>query len=181
MSAQEIAGAAYALLARTIWEGPSLGPEEVTRAAEYQKKAEELRPKTAAAYYLRTMAALTIHEKLDLLTEAVRLERDHYPSRRLQALIHLASRRYEALKDDALMMTDRWPGDPLGYSLRAIAWRELGRYREAITDFNEALARTPRDDPQYVELAAKRCETFLRMADYKRVISEARECLTFLA
>ena len=51
------------------------------------------------------------------------------------------------MKDDALGMTILRPRDPLGYSLRAVAWRELGHYPEAIADYDNALALTAKDSP----------------------------------
>jgi serine/threonine protein kinase len=168
----EIAGAAYALLARTIWEGPSLGPEEVKKAAEYQKKAEELLPKTAEAYYLRGMAALTIPEKLDLLAKALDLDSAHYPSRRLRALTYQASRKYELLKDEALLLRYSWPKDPLGYSLGATALKELGNHEGAVTFYDSAIDLMPKDDPQYVELNARRCDVLLAMGQYQRLMAE---------
>jgi len=168
----EIAGAAYALLARTIWEGPSLGPEEVKKAEEYQKKAEELLPRTAEAYYLRAMAALTILEKLDLLKQALDLDRDHYPSRRLLALTYYVSRKYELLSEEALLMTHLRPTDPLGWSLRAAACRELGKCDEAISWYDRAIGLVSKDDPQYADLNARRCDVLLRMGQYERLLAE---------
>jgi tetratricopeptide (TPR) repeat protein len=173
----EIASAAYALLARIAWEGPSLGQAELKKAEGYRKKAEELLPRTAEACYLRAMAALTIREKLDLLAEALRLDRNHYPSRRLRALIYQASRKYELLDDDALVMTDRWPGDPLGHSLRAIAWTELGKYQEALKSYDTAIELTAPDDPQYTRLNEQRGGVLLRMGEYEGVLAQAEECL----
>ncbi len=173
----EIAGAAHALLARIIWESPSLGPQELKTFQEHREKAEQLRPRTADAYYLRAMTALTIGEKLDLLAAALRLDPGHYPSRRLRAFTYQASRKYELLKDDALLMMDRWPSNPLGYSLRATALRELGPCDEAVKCYDAAIELTDRDDPQYIQLNARRCETLMRIGQYARTLDEASECL----
>ncbi|HSV98845.1 MAG TPA: hypothetical protein VLI39_01635 [Sedimentisphaerales bacterium] len=70
-------------------------------------------------------------------------------------------------------MTILRPRDLLGYALRAKAWRELRRYPEAIADFSLAIALTPDDEPQYVDLRIQQSETVLRMGDYERVIAEA--------
>ncbi|UCG56908.1 MAG: tetratricopeptide repeat protein, partial [Phycisphaerales bacterium] len=173
----EIAAAAYALLARNICEGPSFGLEELQRADEYRQKAEELRPETAEAHYLRAAMALTVPEKFRLLDKALYLDSDHYPARRLRALTYQASRKYDRLRDDAFAMTILKPRDPLGYSLRATALRELGDYEEAVKCYDAAIKLTPPDDPRYIELTARRCETRIRMGEHRRAIADARECL----
>ncbi len=173
----EIAGAAYALLARIIWESPSLGPEERKRVEEYQKKAEELLPETAEAYYLRAMMAFTIPDKFRLLDKALSLDSDHYPARRLRALTYQASRKYDHLRDDAFAMTILKARDPLGHSLRAIALRELADCDEAIKCFDRAIELTPPDDPQYIELNARCCETLIWMGQHEQAIADAQACL----
>ena len=173
----ELAGTAHALLARVIWESQSLGTEELKQIEEHKQKAEQLLPMTAQAYYLRAITALTIPEKLNMLTKALQLEKSHYPSRRLRALTHYASRKYEQLKDDALLMTYARPNDPAGYSLRAAALKALGDYPEAIECYETAIKLTDEEDPQYVELNGQRCETLMRMGEYERVLADARECL----
>ncbi|MCL5280589.1 MAG: protein kinase [Planctomycetes bacterium] len=174
---REIAGAAYMLLARILWEGPSIGAEEFKKAEQYQQKAEQLLPETAEAYYLRALATLTIHDKLDLLDKALRLDPQHYPSRRLRALTYRASRDYRHLAEDALAMMLRREGDPQGYALRAAALGELGDDDEAVRCYDDALRLTPREDPQYVELHRQRGAILLRMGQHERVLAEAQACL----
>jgi serine/threonine protein kinase/Tol biopolymer transport system component len=169
----EIAGAAHALFARILWESESPNAETLKELEEHRQKAEALLPETAEAYFLRAMTALTVKEQLAALDRALQLDSKHYESRRLRAFTYYASRKYDRLRDDALAMTILREGDPLGYSLRAIAGRELGRYRDAIADYDIAIALTANDDPQYVDLSVQRCEVFLRMGDYERVIAEA--------
>jgi Tol biopolymer transport system component/tetratricopeptide (TPR) repeat protein len=173
----ELAGTAHALLARVIWESQSLGTEELKQIEKHKQKAEQLLPMTAQAYYLRAMTALTIPEKLNMLTKALQLEKSHYPSRRLRALTYYASRKYEQLKDDALLMTYARPGDPAGYSLRAAALKALGDYPEAIKCYEVAIKLTAKEGPQYVELNGQRCEAMMRMGEYERALANARECL----
>jgi tetratricopeptide (TPR) repeat protein len=173
----EIAGTAYALLARILWENSSLDPEDLRKIETYQKKAETLGPGTAEAYYLRAMAALTIREKLDFLEQALRLDRGHYPSRRLRALIFQASRKYGELRDEAVVIADRWPSDPLGSSLRAIALKELGDYQEAVGCYDTAIRLTSPQDPQYINLNEQRCAVLMRMGRYNLALEETRRCL----
>jgi serine/threonine protein kinase/Tol biopolymer transport system component len=172
----EIAGAAHSLLARSLWESGSPDAEKLKEIEEHRQKAEALLPETAEAYFLRAMTALTVKEQLAALDKALQLDPSHYESRRLRAFTYYASRKYDQLRDDALVMTVLRPRDSLGYSLRAVSWRELDRYPEAMADYDAALGLMPVDDSQYADLSAQRCETLLRMEEYERVIAEAQEC-----
>jgi serine/threonine protein kinase/Tol biopolymer transport system component len=169
-----IAGAAHSLLARILWEGGSPDAQELEEIESHRRKAESLLPDTAEAYFLRAMTALTVKEQLASLDKALQLDLGHYESRRLRAYTYYASRKYDRLRDDALVMTVLRPRDPLGYGLRAKASRELGRYPEAIADFSLAIALTAGDEAQRVDLRIQQCETLLRMGDYERVIAEAQ-------
>ncbi|HSW00272.1 MAG TPA: hypothetical protein VLI39_08880 [Sedimentisphaerales bacterium] len=169
----EVAGAAHSLLARILWESGSPDTQKLQEIEEQRKKAEALLPETAEAYFLRAMTALTVKEQLASLDKALEFDSSHYESRRLRAFTYYASRKYEKLKDDALVMTILRPRDALGYALRAKASRELGRYSEAIADFSLAIALTPSDEPQHVDLRIQESETLLQMGDYERVIAEA--------
>jgi tetratricopeptide (TPR) repeat protein len=173
----EIAGAAHSLLARILWESESLDAEKLKEIEEHRRQAEALLPETAEAYFLRAMTAVTIKEQLAALDKALQLDSGHYESLRLRAFTYHASRKYERMKDDALGMTYLRRRDPLGHSLRAVALRELGKYEDAITEYDYALARTAKDSSQYLDLSTQRSETFLRMGDYQRVVSEAEACL----
>ncbi|MHC4145703.1 MAG: protein kinase domain-containing protein, partial [Planctomycetota bacterium] len=173
----EISGAAHSLLARILWESESSDSEKLSKIDEHRWKAQELLPDTAEAYFLRAMTALTIKEKFELLDGALRLDPGHYESRRLRAFTYYASRKYESMKEDALVMVVLRPQDPLGYSLRAIAFRELGHYEDAIADYDSAIRLTPEQDPQRTKLYDQRCQIYLRMGDYQRVIADAQDRL----
>ncbi len=171
-----IAGAAHALLARLLWESQSPNAEKAREIEEHRQKAKALLPKTAdaEAYFLQAMGAITVKEQLALLDKALQLDLGHYESRRLRAFTYYASRKYEKMKDDALAMTILRQQDPLGYSLQAIACRELGRYGEAMADFDRAIGLTREDNAARLDLSAQRCEVFLRTGDYQRVVDEAQ-------
>jgi len=117
----EIAGAAYSLLARILWESESGDDQKLKKVDEYHQKAEELFPETATACFFRAMIALTVKEKLELLDDALYLDPRHYESCRLRALTYYASRKYERMKEDARVMIALARQAPLGYSLQAIA------------------------------------------------------------
>jgi serine/threonine protein kinase/Tol biopolymer transport system component/tetratricopeptide (TPR) repeat protein len=171
---REIAGVAHSLWARILWDGGSLEAEKLKEIEEHRRQAETLLPETPEAYFLQATAALTVKEQLAVLNKALELDSKHYESLRLRAFTYYASRKYDRMRDDALGMTYLRPGDSLGYSLRAIALRELGKYTDALAEYDRALARTPKAHPQYLNLLAQRLETLLRMGSYDRVIAEAQ-------
>ena len=180
---REIAGAAYTLLVRILRESSNLDAQIVAEMEEHGRKAETLLPDTAEAYFLRALTALTVKEQLTALNKAIQLAaRDedvrnpvHYESRRLRAFTYYASRRYDDLGDDTLVMTILRPRDPLGYSLRAVALRELGKYPRALANYDMALSLTPNDSPQCLDLTTQRSETLLRMGRYEEVVTGAHE------
>jgi len=174
---REIAGAAHSLLARILYESASSNAERLKEIEEHRRQAEALLPETAEAHFLRAMFAVTIKDQLASLDKALQLVPAHYESRRLRAYTYYASRKYEDMEHDALVMTVVRPRDPLGYSLRAIGLRELGKYHEAILDYDVALSLTPKDSPQYLDLTTQRSETLLRMGRYEHVVTAAQEVL----
>jgi len=173
----EIAGTAHSLLARILWESGPLDAERLKEIEEHRQQATAWLPETAEAYFLRAMTAVTVKEQLAALDKALQLDPDHYESLRQRAFTYYASRRYERMRDDALGMIYLRRRDPLGHSLRATALRELGKYAEAIAEYDNAMARPSKEEPQYLDLSSQRCETFLRMGDYEHVIAETRACL----
>jgi serine/threonine protein kinase/Tol biopolymer transport system component len=173
----EIAGAAHALLARILWETQSPDAEKLKAIDEHRQRAEELLPESAEAYFLRALTALMIKEKLEWLGKALDLNPQHYESRRLRALIYQASRKYENLKEDAMVMTVLREQDPLGYLLRATALEKLGDDNNALIEYNKAIRLTPTEDPHYAVLNTQRCEVLRRLGEYDRVIADAQACL----
>jgi len=172
----EIAGAAHLLLARILLETESSDSERFAKIAEHGQKADELLPETAQAYFLRAMITISIKKKLEYLNEALRLDRGHYESRRLRAYTYYASRKYEQMEEDASAMTALRSEDPLGYSLRAFALRELGDFEEAITEYDIAIGLTS-EGAQRTKLYEQRCEMYLRMGQYEKAITNAEEGL----
>ncbi len=173
----EIAGAAHALLARILWESEKLDAERLKEIEEHRRQAEALLPEKPEAYFLRALTAVTIPEQLVALDKALQLDPDHYESRRLRAFTYYASRKYEKLRADARRLTILAPLDPLGYFLHATAWHQLGRFPEAVVEYDRALELMPTTDPQYVELNGRRCEVLMRMGQHERVLADARESL----
>ncbi len=175
----DIAGAAHSLLAQLLLRRLSPNDEKGLRIIEqHQQRAQELLPDSAEACFLRALTALSIKEKRFWLQEALDLDPQHYESWRLRALINKASRRYEALKEDAQVLTvlDKH-SDSLGYTLRATAFTELGKYKQALAAYDKAIEHLSLQDIEYAELSTQRNDVRLRMGEYDRVIADARDCL----
>jgi serine/threonine protein kinase/Tol biopolymer transport system component len=173
----ETTGAAHALLARILWETGSQDAHKLEEIEEHRQRAEALLPETAEAYFLRAMTAPTIKEQLAALDRALQLDPKHYEARRSRTLTHYASRKYGPMSEDAAVMEALRDRDPLGHGLRATALRELGRYEEALAKYDSALARTPRENPQYLDLTTQRLETLMRTGRYNDVVTMAQEAI----
>ncbi len=172
----EIAGVAHLLMARVILESESSDSQRFEKIAEHQRQADKLLPESADAYFQRAMTAVAIREKLGFLDRALQLDRGHYESRRLRAYTFYASKKYKEMKEDASAMTVIQKDDPLGYSLHALALRELGSYDEAIAEYDYAIELTS-EDTQRTKLHEQRCDTYLRMREFEQAIAGAREGL----
>jgi len=172
-----IAGATHSLLARILWENGSPDAEKLQEIEEHRRKAEELLPETAEAYFLRAMTAPTIKEQLAALDRALELDSKHYESRRLRAFTYYASRKYGPMSEEAFAMQVLRDHDPVSHSLRATALRELGRYREAMAEYDRALALPGQEEAQYLDLTTQRLETLLQMGRYEEVIAAAPDAI----
>ena len=174
----EVAGAAHSLLARILWEDTSADAKKLRDVDEHLKRAEDLLPETAEAYFLRAMTAMTIKEKSKLLDRALRLNPGHYESRRLRAYTYHCSRNFSGAAEDALCLVMLRPEDPLGHALRAGAFRELDRCDEAINSYNKAIEYTSSEDPQLVDLYDHRRETYIQMGRYQEALLDAKKCIS---
>jgi len=166
----EIAGAAHYLLAR-IYMG-----SDPNKAKEHQQLGESLLPQTAEAYSLRGMTTSTPEETIQWLSRAVELDPSHYPSRKARALAYYALKDHRKMAEDVEAIIVMRPKDSLGYSLRAIARREMGRFDDAINDHNRAIEICDVRS-ELAELHNQRRETHLRMADYQAALKDAQRCV----
>ena len=173
----KVAGVAHALLARIYWEGRLEEADRLNRVSEHRRKAQELLPATAEAYFLRALSAATIKERLELLDMALDLDSSHYEALRYKAFIHNASKDYSQMQIEARVMMALRPQDPGGYHLSAIAHRETGSYEEAIECLDRAIGLTPADDLRLFELYQERYLTHMRMAKSEDALRDAQECV----
>ena len=175
----EIASAAYSLLAELRRRNLSSNDVEGIKAIEdYMQKARDLFPDSAHACYLGALTALSTPEKLRMLDKAIERDRWHYEAWRLRALIYQASRRYEALRHDGTALTmlpEQKNG--LGHALRATALTKLGKYEQALDEYERGIKLTSEQEAEYAELNAQRCHVLLLMGRHNDVIKEAQVLL----
>ncbi len=167
---REIAGAAHYLLA-----GIYLGSDSA-KAKEHRQYAESLLPQTAEGYCLRTMAARTPEETVQLLSKAVGLDPSYYSARKARALTYYALEEYNRMQLEVEAMIAIRPKDPLGYALRAIIQREMGEFDEAIKEHNHAISLC-NIQSELAELHDQRRETYLRMGNLEAALSDAIHCV----
>jgi tetratricopeptide (TPR) repeat protein len=173
----DTAGQAHFFLANIYYEGDPCAPgetEEYYRLWEkHSKMASDLIAGTAQYYFLQAKAASDVQKKLHLLDQALDVDRNHYDSLRERAFIHYEQREYDKMLSDASRMIGIRSDNPLGYSLCAIAWRELGRLEEALWACNEAIELAP-DDP---ELYVARWEIYELLDDCEQALEDIRHCV----
>jgi len=180
----EIACQAHFLLARIYLENhpddPEATEEYQQKAKEHQQKGEKLFSESAEAYFNRSMMAGTVNEALEWLNKAVDLDPGHYDSREARALAYLALRKYDKMETDASVMIGNQSSNSRGYALRAIARREKAIAQgekallaDAIRDHNKAIKLSPAEPKLYDQ----RRQTYMKMGNYEKVLSDAEECV----
>jgi len=180
----EIACQAHFLLARIYLESDPGDPETTEeyqqKAKEHQQTGEKLFSESAEAYFNRSMMAGTVDATLEWLDKALEHNPGHYDSLEARALAYYALKEYDRMEIDASMMIGNKPNHSQGYALRAIARREKSiredekeLLKEAIEDHNKAINLSPADP----ELYDQRRQTHMKMGNYEKVLSDARECV----
>ena len=163
----EISGAAHYLLAQ-IYMG-----DNPNKAKEHQKLGESLLPQTAEGYCIRGLTASTPEATIQWLSMALELDPSHYPSRKARALAFYALKNYLKMAHDVEAIIVMRPKDSLGYALRAIVQREIGKFDEAIKDHNYAIAISDIES-ELAEFHNQRRETYVRMGNYKAALKDAQ-------
>jgi serine/threonine protein kinase/Flp pilus assembly protein TadD len=165
-------GVVYELLAM-LYVG--LGNDALV--ARYRTLADKYPSQIPEAFIVRARTAETLDDMVGLLTEALNLDRQHYLARKMRALTYSALRDYENMERDADKMIFVQPENPSGYTLRAVALCQMGRYDEAIEVHNRAIELAGDEYPDLAELYDQRRETYFRMGDYERALADARKCV----
>jgi tetratricopeptide (TPR) repeat protein len=109
---------------------------------------------------------------LEMLGQALKLDKRHYDSLRERALVYYSQRDYEKMVRDTDRMIGIRPDKPQGYALSALALQEMGRLDEALQDHNEAIQLAPEDPDLY----DGRRETHVRLGQYELALSDAEKC-----
>ncbi|MFC1766049.1 protein kinase [Planctomycetota bacterium] len=151
----EIAGQAHFHLARIYYDTdpntPGSTEERVSKWEHHRQEAERLLPKTADACLLRALSTSTVPLAIDYLNKAIEIDARHYDSLRERAYLSYAEGDYYKMAKDAARMVGIQPENPLGYSLSAIAQRELGQSDEAVKDHDRAIGLSADDVGLYDE------------------------------
>jgi len=175
-TADEVAGQAHLLLANIYYEADPCAPGETSefrqRWQEHREQAEQLIAGTAPYYVLRAQAAYGVKEMLEMLDQALKLDKQHYDSLRERAHIYYSQHDYEKMARDATRMIGIRPDRPQGYALSALALQELGRLDDALQDHNEAIQLAPEDPHLY----DGRRETYTRLGQYELALRDAGKC-----
>jgi serine/threonine protein kinase len=180
----EIAANAHFLLARIYLESAAGDPHMKDKAEVHLQHGEQLLPRTAEAYLLRAVIAQTIQETLGWLNETLQLDPSNYDARRTRALTYFALREYHDMETEASVMIGSQPKNPEGYSLRAIARRELALTQndskllnDAIADHSRAVGLTSPRDKRLAEFCDQRRQTLMQMGKYEYALADIQTCL----
>jgi tetratricopeptide (TPR) repeat protein len=180
----EIAANAHFLLARIYLESASVDLHMKDKAEVHLQQGEQLLPRTAEAYLLRAMIAQTVQETLGWLNDALQLDPSNYNARRTRALTYYALREYRDMETEASVMIGGQPKNPEGYSLRAIAKRELALVQndnellnEAVADHSQAISLTSTRDKHLAEFCDQRRQTLMQMGKYDYALADIQTCL----
>jgi serine/threonine protein kinase/tetratricopeptide (TPR) repeat protein len=179
----EIAANAHFLLARIYLESTSGDLHMKEKAEIHVQQGEQLLPRTAEAYVLRAVIAQTVQGTLGWLNDALQLDSSHYGARRTRALTYYALGECHDMETDASVMIGSQPKNPVGYSLRAIARRELARttsdselLNKAVADHNRAVSLTSTRDGRLAEFHNQRYRTLMQMGRYENALADIQTC-----
>ena len=119
---------------------------------------------------------------------ALQLDPAHYDAHRARALAYLALGEYHDMETEASVMIGSQPKNPAGYSLRAIARREMALAQNdsellnaAVADHNRAIGLTSPRDSRLADLGDQRHQTFMRMGKYDDALADIQTCLQIAA
>lgn len=160
-------GALHALLALAYSES---APE---RAAEHEARATELRPKTAAGCYYRSVATPSADEAFAWLDKGLSLDPDHVPSLKVSALALHRRRRFDEMNVVLQRADEERPGDASTLFLVALSLRADGDPDAALAIQETVLRLLPQDPEAY----RQRSLTHALRRDPGKAVMDAREAV----
>ena len=173
-----VAGEAHFLMAQIYYQGDPNNAKEISQYHEqwdyHRRKAEELLYGTATYDFLQGMAANAVPRKLRFLSQALEKDGEHYDALRERVYLYYAAENYVKMLSDASRMIGIRPENPLGYSLRAIALREMSSFDEVLEDHRQAI----RLSSGKAELYDQRRKTLMYMGDYEQALADAMKCVS---
>ncbi len=179
----QIAANAHFLLAKIYLDSTHNDLHMKDKAEVHMQQGEQLLPRTAEAYVLRAVLAQTVQGTLGWLDDALQLDSSHYGARRTRALTYYALREYHDMETDASVMIGSRPKNSTGYSLRAIARRELAGatddselLNKALEDHNRAVSLTSANDARLAEYHNQRHQTLMQMGRYDNALADVQAC-----
>jgi tetratricopeptide (TPR) repeat protein len=173
-----VAGEAHFLMAQTYYEGDPNNAAEISELQQkwdyHRQKAEELLSGTATYDFLQGAAANAVPRKLRFLSQALEKDGQHFDSLRERVYLYYAAEDYVKMLSDASRMIGIRPENPLGYSLRATALREIGSFDEALEDYRQTIRLSPGEAEPYDQ----RRQTFMYMSNYEQALADAKKCVS---
>ncbi len=144
---------------------------------KYRQLAEAFPPRTPEAFIIKAITAENLKAMLNLLSQALELDRQHYQARRMRARTYAALKDYDNMERDADRMVFVQPQNPSGHALRAVALRCMGQSSEAIRHHNRAIELAGDAHPDLAMFYDQRCETYLGLGHYEQALADANECV----
>ncbi|NIP23965.1 MAG: protein kinase, partial [Phycisphaerae bacterium] len=176
--ADRVAGEAHFLMAQAYFQGDPNNAKEISQYHEqwdyHRRRAEELLSGTATFDFLQGMAANAIARKLCFLNQALEKDGQYYDALRERVYLYYAAENYVKMLSDASRMIGIRPENPLGYSLRANALREMSSFNEALEDHRQTIRLSPGEAEPYNQ----RRHTFMNMGDYEQALADAMKCVS---
>jgi serine/threonine protein kinase/tetratricopeptide (TPR) repeat protein len=177
-ASDSIAGEVHFLLAQIYFESDPNDAAEINEFHEkwnyHRQKAEELLADTATYDFLQAAAANAVPRKLRLLSQALEKDGQHYDSLQERVYLYYAAEDYVKMLSDASRMIGIRPENPLGYSLRSTALREIGSYDEALEDHRQAIRLSPGQAEPYDQ----RRQTLMYIGNYEQALADAMKCVS---
>jgi serine/threonine protein kinase len=179
----EIASKAHFLMARIYTEADTGDPETelfAQKAREHQEAGEDIFAESADAYFNRAMMASSIPKTLELLSEALAMDPDHYASLEARTRMDYILGNYDEMEVNASMMIGNSSAKSSGYALRATARRHkaMAQNKEtlltkAIMDYSQAIGLSP-EDPKLYE---QRRQAHILQGNFEEALADARRCV----